>query len=516
MKRSQERHVRPAEAPRKPRRRGKAEAAPATPPALVEFMLTRWKAPAARPPAPVPGLAHYEARRRALSARFAGEVLVIPTGHERVRANDTHYPFRPGSEFAYLTGNHEADVVLVLAPSGRRGHRSILFVEPNPGKTDATFFTDRHKGELWVGPRLGVEASCQRYGVDEARPLAELKAFADEKKGAPVRVLRGVSRATEALFERRRRASPDADAGLAEALGELRLVKDELEVRELERAIATTKRALEDALARLPSARSEREIEAAFVARALSEGNGVGYGTIVAGGANACRLHWTRNDGPIKPGELLLIDGGAEARSLYTADVTRTFPISGRFSPAQRAVYDVVRAAQRAAVEAVAPGADFLAPHRAATRVLGEGLAALGVLRGPLDEALDETKQLYKRYTLHGTSHMLGLDVHDCARARKELYREGKLRAGMVLTIEPGLYFQPDDLTVPARLRGIGVRVEDDVLVTARGRRVLTQAIPREADDVEAWLAEIWGGAAKPGARAPARAPKRRVSAPRS
>lgn len=502
MTRSRERRARPDEAAQKPRRRGKGEAG--LPAAFVDFMLQRWKAPPAKPPPKVPGLARYAERRREVAKRFSGEVLVIPTGHERVRANDTHYPFRPGTEFAYLTGNHEPDAVLVLEPAGRGKHRSILFVDPNPGKTDSTFFTDRHKGELWVGPRLGVEASRQRYGVDEGRSLEELGAYARSLK-VPVRVLLGHSPSTEALFEKRRRSVDKADAGLAEALGELRLIKDDLEIGELEGAIATTKRALEDALRLLPKVKSERELEAAFVARALTEANGVGYGTIVAGGANACRLHWTRNDGPVRAGELVLIDGGVEAKSLYTADVTRTFPVSGRFSPAQREVYEIVRAAQRAAIEAVTPGADFLAPHRAATKTLAEGLVALGVLKGSLDEALDEKNQFYKRYTLHGTSHMLGLDVHDCARARKELYREGKLAAGMVLTIEPGLYFQPDDLTVSARLRGIGVRIEDDVLVTARGRRVLSQAIPREADEIEAWLAGLWGattgGRAKAGAR---------------
>ncbi len=463
------------------------------PPAFVEFMLQRWKAPPTRLPPKVPGLAQYVERRQALSALFPGELLVIPTGHERVRSNDTHYPFRPGTEFAYLTGNHEPDAVLVLEPKGRRGHRALLFVDPNPGKTDATFFTDRHKGELWVGPRLGIDASRHRYGVDEGRPLETLAAFARSLKGVHVRVLGGASAPTEACFARRRRVSGQADAELGQALSELRLIKDALEIRELEGAAAATKRALEDALRGLPEARSERDLEAAFVARALAEGGGVGYGTIVAAGANACRLHWTRNDGEVRRGELVLIDGGVEARSLYTADVTRTFPVSGRFSPAQRAVYDIVRAAQRAAVEAVTPGADFLAPHHAATRALAEGLIALGVLRMPLEEAIDKKKQFYKRYTLHGTSHMLGIDVHDCARARKENYREGKLAAGMVLTIEPGLYFQPDDLTVPAHLRGIGVRIEDDVLVTARGRRVLTAEIPREADEVEAWLAGLWG-----------------------
>jgi len=220
----------------------------------------------------------------------------------------------------------------------------------------------------------------------------------------------------------------------------------------------------------------------------------VGYGTIAASSHHACTLHWTRNDGELRPGTLLLLDAGVEGNSLYTADITRTIPVSGRFSPEQREVYTLVHRAQAAAFAEVRPGRDFLDPNRAAMRVLTQGLCEMGILRCSPEEALDEKNQFYKRYTLHNVSHMLGLDVHDCAQARKEAYKFGKLKPGMVLTVEPGLYFQPDDLTVPARYRGIGVRIEDDVVVTERGMKNLSSSIPSEPDDVEAWMRDLWKG----------------------
>ena len=231
-------------------------------------------------------------------------------------------------------------------------------------------------------------------------------------------------------------------------------------------------------------------------------------------------MHWTRNTGAISPGELLLLDAGVECDSLYTADVTRTLPVSGRFSPEQRAIYDLVFEAQTAGIAAVAPGNDFLEPNRRAVRVLAQGLIDLGILRCSLEEALDPDKLLHRRYTLHGVSHMLGLDVHDCAKARDEEYRYARLREGMVLTVEPGLYFQPDDSTVPERFRGIGVRIEDDVAVTSDGRENLSESLPRQADEVERWIAEITtgvtdvpgggGGGAEGGT--PAGAPRRKAS----
>lgn len=460
----------------------------ATPAALLEFMLQRWKARSDKLPKPIANHAAFARRRRALSALFPGERLVIPTGHEKVRANDTHYRFRPGSDFYYLTGNQEPDCVLVLEPDAAGGHRDLLFVEPNPGRSDATFFTDRVKGELWVGPRLGVPESQVRFGVHECRGLPELDAWLRQASAPGARVLRGLSASTDHAVA----ARPEQDAALATALSEMRLLKDSVELKELASVVQSTQRGFEDVIRALPQAESEREVEGRFYLRARVEGNDVGYGTIAASSHHACTLHWTRNDGPLLPGSLLLLDAGVEGHSLYTADITRTIPVSGRFSPEQREVYTLVYRAQAAAFAQVKPGNDFLDPNRAAMRVMAEGLIALGILKCSLDEALDPKHQFHKRYTLHNVSHMLGLDVHDCAQARQEAYKFGKLKPGMVLTVEPGLYFQLDDLTVPARYRGIGVRIEDDVVVTKTGMKNLSESIPRAPDEVEAWMRQLW------------------------
>jgi Xaa-Pro aminopeptidase len=243
----------------------------------------------------------------------------------------------------------------------------------------------------------------------------------------------------------------------------------------------------------LPSAieRGERVIEGVFNLRARVEGNDIGYETIAASGPHATTLHWVRNTGTVRSGDLLLLDAGVEGHELYTADVTRTMPINGKFSPAQRRIYDLVYEAQSAGIAAVRPGAKFMDPHDAAMAVLAQGLYELGILKEEPEYALRKDRQLHRRYTLHGTSHMLGIDVHDCANARNEYYL-GELHEGYVLTVEPGLYFQPNDLTVPEEYRGIGVRIEDDVLVTADGSRNLSAGLPRAADDVEAWMAELW------------------------
>jgi Xaa-Pro aminopeptidase len=460
----------------------------ATPEALIEFMLQRWKPASGRMPKPIPHRAAFHRRRRALSAAFPGERLVIPTGHEKVRANDTYYRFRPGSDFYYLTGNLEPDCVLVLEPDASGGHRDLLFVEPNPGRSDATFFTDRIKGELWVGPRLGVHESLLRFGVDECRGLPTLNACLQRHDAHPTRVLRGFSVAVDEAVAPRE----VEDKALATFLSEMRLLKDAVELKELSAVIRSTQRGFEDVIRALPKADSEREVEGRFYLRARCEGNDVGYGTIAASGHHACTLHWTRNDGGLRQGELLLLDAGVEGNSLYTADITRTLPISGRFSKEQREVYTLVHRAQAAAFAQVKPGSDFLDPNRAAMRVMTEGLVKMGILRCNVEEALDERHKLYTRYTLHNVSHMLGLDVHDCAKARQEAYKLGKLKPGMVLTVEPGLYFQLDDLTVPARYRGIGVRIEDDVVVTRSGMKNLSADIPSAPADVERWMRGLW------------------------
>jgi Xaa-Pro aminopeptidase len=462
-----------------------------TPADLLAFMTQSW----AQPTGPIPTLAgrdRFAARRRKIALQFPGDVLVVPTGHEKVRANDTNYRFRPGTDFYYLTGIHEPDCVLVIVPEGD-DHRAIVFTEPNPGKTDTTFFTDRAKGELWVGPRLGVAATAARFGV-EAQAIDDLAMFLNVTVAHhPARVLRGLDDdAANAVV-----SNLEDDNTFATSLSELRLIKDDLEIAELRAAIAATKRGFDDVVRALPTAVTERVVEGVFNLRARVEGNDVGYSTIAASGPDACILHWVRNNRRIEMWDLLLLDAGVEAVSLYTADVTRTLPVSGTFTPAQREIYTLVWEAQRAAFDACKPGNDFLDPNAAAMRVLAHGLERLGILTSA-EEALRDDKLFYKRYSLHNVSHMLGLDVHDCAKARAETYKFGKLEVGMVLTVEPGLYFQLDDLTVPERYRGIGVRIEDDVVITADGHENLSAALPSEPDAVEAWVRSMSGSMPEP------------------
>jgi len=456
-----------------------------TPPkALVDFMAGGWiDRPAAA--GVHPQAERFRTRRERLSKSYPGAYIVVPAGRERVRANDTAYHFRPSSDFTYLAGPGEIGAVLILEPDGAE-HRSVLFV-PAHNRGAAEFFTDRVYGELWVGRHRGVDESKAFYGVDESRPLASLPQYLDELREAKhaVRVLRTQDEEVDRRFD-----PTGDDDELAEHLSEMRLVKDDYEIAELRRACELSKLGFEDAIRAMRAGQSEREIEAAFWSRARVDANDTGYLTIAAAGEHACTLHWIKNDGRLAPDALLLLDAGVECESLYTADITRTLPISGRFSPEQAAIYDLVWRAQHAGIEGVAPGNDFLEPHKRATRVLAEGLIDLGILKMSLDEATDPENLFHRRYTLHGVSHMLGLDVHDCANARASEYRYGKLREGMVLTVEPGCYFQPDDGTVPERFRGIGVRIEDDVAVTADGSENLSSAVPSRREDVERWIAE--------------------------
>lgn len=457
---------------------GSASHDPDRPAALLEFMSQGWAPREESLPAAEAAAAHRARRRAALAERFPGEVLVVPTGGYRSRANDTEYRFRPGTEFAYLAGSHEPDAVLVLDDKGD----AVLYQAPSMDRSTPAFFTDRMYGELWVGPRPTLAATSALLGV-ETRPLEEL-----DKLSGRARVVRGYDARVEGLFE----TDEEADKELAQFLSELRLVKDEHEVAQLQEAVDATVAGFEDVVRQLPAAvqTSERWIEGVFGLRARVDGNDVGYGSICAAGTHACILHWTDNDGPVREGDLVLLDMGVEGRELYTADVTRTLPVGGTFTDRQREVYTLVYESQEAAMAACKPGADFLEPHRAAMQVLAHGLERMGILDSA-EQALAEDQQLYRRYTLHGVSHMLGLDVHDCAHARNETYKKGTLQEGHVLTIEPGLYFQPDDLTVPEDLRGIGVRIEDDVVVTGEGCRNLSAALPRHPDEVEAWMADL-------------------------
>lgn len=459
------------------------------PDAFANFMSKGWAPPSSDLPA-VDEVAEFTAaRRRALAARFPGEVLVIPTGNYKVRANDTDYPFRPGSDFYWLTGCHEPDAVLMMKCTSS-GDESMLFVADRSDRSTSAFYRDRRYGELWVGPREGVREIEKSLQIS-CRSLPELSETLKSLPREGVRVLRGFDSAVESQV-----ASVDLnDAELAAVLSELRLIKDTYEITRLREAMEATAIGFEECIRELSRASEfevgERWLEGTFWRRARVSGNDVGYGSIVACGHHATTLHWVRNDGPVRPGDLALLDMGVESNSLYTADITRTIPINGRFSEVQRRVYDAVYDAQRAALDAVQPGADFLAPHRAAMEVLAHRLEKWEILPVSAQESLTGDAAYHRRYTLHGVSHMLGIDVHDCANARDELYYDGVLKEGMVLTVEPGLYFQIDDETVPPEYRGIGVRIEDDVLVTSNGCEVLSHHLPTEADEVEEWMSSL-------------------------
>ncbi|MEU6742805.1 aminopeptidase P family protein [Streptosporangium sandarakinum] len=454
--------------------------------ALAEFMTTGWADSRRDDVAALPVTAYTAKRRAALAARFPGERLVIPSGTLKVRSNDSDYRFRPHSAFTYLTGDQEPDDVLVIDPSGE----ATLFLRPRsprsaPGTAGQEFYRDRRYGEFWVGRRPDLAEAEALYLLDCA-PIDRL----DDALGGPARVLRGVDASVDS-----RVAPHDGDAELEAFLSEMRLIKDEWEVAELQFSVDATVRGFEDVVRALPAAlahrRGERYLEGVFGLRARLEGNAVGYESIVASGAHACVLHWIRNDGRLNPDDLLLLDAGVETDGLYTADVTRTIPISGRFSPVQRQVYELVYEAQSAAIDALRPGARFRDFHLTAMRVIAEGLRDWGVLKISADEAMEAGSGLYRRYTLCSSGHMLGMDVHDCARARAEVYLDGVLEEGQVLTVEPGLYLQPDDLTLPPELRGIGVRIEDDLVITADGARLMSAGLPRHPDEVEGWMAAL-------------------------
>lgn len=445
---------------------------------LTAFMRTGWADTRRTGVQPVPVAPWAAKRRAALAARFPGERLVVPSGTLKVRSNDGDYRFRPHSAFSYLTGAGEPGDVLVVEPSGE----ATLYVRPRSPRGDGEeFYRDRRYGEFWVGRRPDLAEAAELYQVECAHI---------DRLGltGPARVLRGVdARVDDAV------APGEGDAGFEGFLSEMRLVKDEWETGELQTAVDATVLGFEDVVRALPAAlghrRGERYLEGVFGLRARLEGNAVGYDSIVASGAHACVLHWIRNDGPLDRADLLLLDAGVETDSLYTSDVTRTLPLSGRFSPVQRQAYELVYAAQEAGIAALRPGARFRDFHLAAMRVICEGLREWGLLTDPVD-ALMETG-LYRRYTLCSSGHMLGLDVHDCARSRAELYLDGVLEEGQVLTVEPGLYLQPDDLTLPPELRGLGVRIEDDLVITAEGARLMSGALPRHPDEVESWMANL-------------------------
>ena len=434
---------------------------------------------------PALDIALYAARRQRFMDAMAGGGALILTAPTRVRSRDTDHTFRPDSDFYWLTGFREHGAALLLLPDragGPADPRVVAFVLPK----------DPHL-ETWHGRRLGVEAAPAALGVDAAHSLDELEQVLPRYLTGVPRLFYGLGTWPEqdALVLRvlprlgNRHVQPPAHVvAPGEILHELRLHKDETERGLMRRAAAVTAEGYRAAVAAIRPGAWEYEVQAALEGtyRRLG-GDGPAYGSIVAAGENATILHYTENDQPLRDGELLLIDSGAEF-GFYACDVTRTYPINGRFTAAQRAVYDLVLKAQVEAIERVRTGEHVKGYHEHAVRVLTAGMVDLGWLTGDVDQLIET--EAYKRFYMHGTGHYLGLDTHDVGR-----YKHGEawraMEPGMVVTVEPGLYVAPGTEGVDPAFWGIGIRIEDDVLVLEGGRNeVLTAAIPKAADEVEA------------------------------
>ena len=426
------------------------------------------------------------ARRRAQLMASAGDgaILILPAATERVRSRDTHFPYRQDSDFWYLTGFAEPEAVLVLVP-GRKHGESILFCrERDPER------------EGWDGPRLGPDGVVDQLGVDDAYPISDIDDILPGLIEGRSRIwyhfghdtdfdLKLIGWLNRVRAQVRHGAQPPQEfLELGHLLDEQRLFKSADEIRLMQRAADISVEAHRAAMRAARPGIHEYELQAELERVFRMHDAEPAYASIVGTGANACVLHYRDNRARSKAGELVLIDAGAEYRG-YAADITRTFPVGGRFSKQQRAIHDLVCAAQAAALAQARPGVAYEAGHVAAVEVLTEGLLALGLLQGTLGEAIK--REDYKRFYRHKTGHWLGLDVHDVGEYR--LDGESRLlEPGMVFTIEPGLYI-PAAPDLPAKWHGIGVRIEDDVLVTADGHRVLTGALERSADEVEALMA---------------------------
>ncbi len=427
---------------------------------------------------------HRDRRQRLLNALGDG-LLLLPTAAETTRNGDVLHEYRPGSDFHFLTGFPEPEAVLVAWRTGRNGQRSVLFVRPrDPAR------------EIWDGRRHGVTGAQRRFGVDEALPIGELW----QKLPALVEPHRRLfhrlggdgafDQRLLAMFaanaRRHRRRQPTAHPAIEDptpAIASLRLVKDAAELAAQRAAAAVTVAGHVAAMAMARPGQREFAVQAALEAAFRAAGSPRnGYPSIVASGPNACILHYHDNDRRMRAGDLLLIDAGAEVDGV-TADVTRTFPVTGRFTPPQAAVYAAVLRAQLAGIRACRAGAPWHAAHRACLRWLTKGLVDLGVLRGDVDKLVAGEK--YRRWYMHGSSHWLGRDVHDVGAYQDDRDAPTRLRPGMVLTVEPGLYFAADDRSVPQSLRGIGVRIEDDVLVTRGAPSVLTAEAPKGIAAIE-------------------------------
>lgn len=433
----------------------------------------------------MPPEAYVRRRRQLMEAAGEDSIMILPSSLERIRNRDTHYPYRQDSDLLYLTGFPEPEAVLVLVP-GRSHAQTILFCRER----------DRDR-EAWDGPRYGTEGAVEAFGLDDAYPISDLDDILPGLLEGRTRVYYHFGRDAEFDLKligwvNRVRAMmkmgskpPHEFLELGHLLDELRLFKDRDELRMMQRAADISVAAHQAAMCAARPGVHEYQLQAELE-RVFRASDAVpAYNSIVGAGANACVLHYVANNAPVRDGDLVLIDAGAEYRG-YAADITRTFPVNGRFSKEQRLLHDLVGEAHAAALALALPGTAYEAGHLAATRVLTEGLLSLGLLKGALENNL--ATGACKRFYPHKTGHWIGLDVHDVGDYRIE-GDSRLLEPGMVFTIEPGLYIRADDTSVAARWRGIGIRTEDDIAVTRSGHKVLTAKLARSADEIEAWMA---------------------------
>ncbi len=423
-------------------------------------------------------------RRKRLLRDIGDGVAFIPTAPELLRNADAHYPYRFDSHFWYLTGFAEPEAVLVLV--GGKQPRTLLFCREK-----------NLEREIWDGYRYGPREAQKVFGVDDAYPISALDSMAAslianrEQVWFPLGAQAGFDQQVTGWLNQVRgqvRTGVTAPRGFADIrtlIDEMRLVKDRSELRTMQRAADISAEAHIGAMAATAPGRNEYEIEAELLYAFRRHGaQAPAYTSIVAGGANACVLHYVSNNAPLRDGDLLLIDAGCELDG-YASDITRTFPVNGKFSGPQRDCYELVLAAQEAAIRAVKPGAAFTAYHDAALKILAQGMIDLKLLKGPVARVLESGD--FRRFYMHRTGHWLGLDVHDVG-AYSAQSKPRKLAAGNVLTVEPGLYVRPGK-DVPRHFWNIGIRIEDDVLVTADGRSILTDATPKSIADIEAVMA---------------------------
>jgi Xaa-Pro aminopeptidase len=451
-------------------------------PAFTEMIAHGWDDVTVPAPILDGAAAAAQRHRDALSHAVGQRDVVVCAGHAPVRNNDCYFEFRADSNFLWLVGAGIEFAALILTANGT-GHDAVLFAPPpaRPGEKD--FFASAAYGELWVGPSAGLPEWSEALGLP-VHPLADL----DDALGALKDPLVSGTVPGDTLAARHLTASP----GLDVTLSHLKMFKDPWEISQLRHAVDASVQGFEAVAAAIPDAlgleRGERWLQSTFDRVARTLGAGPGYASIVGSGPHAPTLHWVRCDGRIDPDAPLLLDMGVEAVSGYTADVTRTLPPSGTWSAAGRAVHDLVEASHRAGLAYAVNGAHYLDFHYASMEVLAQGLKDWGLLPVSVDEALSPAGQQHRRYIVCGIGHHLGLDVHDCAQADTDHYNGNTIQPGMVFTVEPGLYFHAHDLTVPPELRGIGVRIEDDVWIRDDGsQEVLSAALPLTAAGLEEW-----------------------------